>query len=128
MGYWGAWRHLAETNKEEARARGYQIYSEGQMEVLKKRQKELNDMHIADFTRAEAIQKCHGINHPECFVQALEAMGLIKFKEPESKTPESVLRKSIERQLAHSTGEIDPNTLIVALRMKGYEIVRREAF
>ncbi len=34
-------------------------------------------------TRKEAIAKCHGMNHPEVFVQALESLGLIEFDKPE---------------------------------------------
>lgn len=34
-------------------------------------------------TRKEAISKCHGIAYPEAFVQALEALRLMSFKEEE---------------------------------------------
>jgi len=35
-----------------------------------------------DFTREDAVKKCHGMAYPQVFVQAIEALGLIKFKEP----------------------------------------------
>jgi hypothetical protein len=44
--------------------------------------KEMNKMATILITRKEAIAKCHGIAYPEAFVQALEALGLIKI-EPE---------------------------------------------
>lgn len=37
-------------------------------------------------TRAEAIAKCHGINYPEAFIQALETLGLLKFENQKSFT------------------------------------------
>lgn len=36
-------------------------------------------------TREEAIKKCHGIMYPHVFIQALEALGLIKFDESKRK-------------------------------------------
>jgi hypothetical protein len=42
-------------------------------------QKEINTkMATTLMTRKEAIAKCYGIAYPEAFVQALEALGLIK--------------------------------------------------
>ncbi len=39
-----------------------------------------------NMTRKEAIENCcHGIAYPEAFIQALEALGLIKFDEPKRK-------------------------------------------
>ncbi len=32
-------------------------------------------------TREDAKNKCHGIAYPEAFIQALEALGLLKFEE-----------------------------------------------
>jgi hypothetical protein len=41
---------------------------------------------VPEMTRKEAISKCHGIAYPEVFVQALEALGVIKTKEEEAKS------------------------------------------
>jgi hypothetical protein len=89
----------------------------------------------ADFTRDEAIKKCHGISHPECFVQALEAMGLIKFKEPDlppvmqalcAIMTEIEVRQGPDKckEQVGYVSQYGAGCLIDGLRQKGYEIVK----
>lgn len=86
---------------------GKQVYADGEEMTV-----EFNG------TREEAINNCcHGLNCPEAFIQALEALGLVRFEE--DKSPISVLEKSIARQ----GDDVRADVLICALEAKGYKIV-----
>lgn len=89
---------------------------------------------VPEMTRQEAIAKCYGIAHPEAFIQALEAIGLIKFKEKLSKEMEAICAIMIEIEV-RSGPDYDKKyvaypsvygagCLIDGLRNKGYEIVK----
>lgn len=92
---------------------------------IKQGKKQMHEM-----TREEAEQALSKLGVPKDMsgkyhiLEVLETLNIIAFKKQEH-TPESVLQKSINRQSAF---EVNPRTLIAALKMKGYEIVKREAF
>lgn len=111
---------------------GYcEAFVDGEIAIEQK----VKEMRV-DFTRAEAIQnKCHGIAYPEAFIQALEAMGLIKFKEPDMppvmKALCAIMTETEVRQGPDygklTTGQISQygaGCIIDVLRAKGFEIVK----
>lgn len=66
--------HVDYTEYVKIYRNGKFIYSDSHGEIKEKK-----------MTREEAKSKCHGIAYPEAFIQALEALGLIKFDEPKRK-------------------------------------------
>jgi hypothetical protein len=117
----------------------YQFYAGQQWTDLKERQKEVNNSQPikADFTREYAIKhKCHGIAYPETLIQALEALGLIKFKEEETinLVMKALCAIMIETEVRSGPNygvlytaypsEFGAGCLIDGLRNKGYEIVK----
>lgn len=124
-------------------SRGYcEALIDGEMAIevidrLKVEQKKINEMHV--LTREEAIKKFHEITYPETYddvgvtlgsafhrdrkwaekaIAGFEALGLIKFKEPEEDAYALALDVNGDIQ------RVSLNSLRTSLESMGYQIVK----
>lgn len=88
--------------------------------VARKKECKLEQEH--KMTRQEAIKKCNKLNRPYIFVEALEALGLIKFEEVKKYDDvvlAIVMKFVYDRRLAEK--------LVLEISERGYNLVKEQS-